>query len=132
MFFLLLGVSGCNSEMNNKEISKDEFCSFVNVENKDKTIPFINDFLSGQSDNLDDTQKLQALVAYLKSYPCIIDATLFCVSCIKTLPLQSEIIISFKEGGVIQKYILDISMSKPLKASHYHEMYQGIEINACL
>jgi hypothetical protein len=103
--------------------SEDEFCSYVNVENIDKTISFINNFLSGLSDNLDDTQKLQALVEYLKSFPCIVDASILCASCIKTLPLQSEIVISFKEDGAVKELILDISMSNPLRAYHYHEMY---------
>ena len=116
MFFLLLLTVGCN-----KEVNKDEFCSYVNVKNIDKTIPFINEFLSELSDNLDDEQKLLAFETWLKSYPCIIDATTLCVSCVYTNPAQSEILISFEENGIIKEFALDISMSDPLRAVGYRE-----------
>ena len=116
MSFLFLLLVGCN-----KEVSKEEFCSYVNVGKIDETIPFINEFLSDLSSNLDDKQKLQALEVWLKSYPCIIDATILCVSCIYTLPAQSEMLISFEENGVVKEFTLDISMSNPLKAVRYHE-----------
>jgi len=118
---MLVASSGCNKEMSNKEINKDEFCSYVNTENIDKTIPIVNEFLSGLSDNLDETQKLQRLATWLKSCPCFIDATVFCVSCVKTLPAYSEILVSFKEDGVTKELNLCILMSTPLKAVRYHE-----------
>ena len=121
MLLLLLGVAGCNSEMNSKEFNKDEFCAYVNTENINKTIPIVNEFLSGLSDNLDETQKIQQLAVWLKSCPCVIDATIFCVSCVKTLPEQSEIVISFNENGEVKELNICISMSNPLKAVRYHE-----------
>ena len=97
------------------------FCSCFDVENMDKTIPFINGFLASLPNSLNDEQKLQALTTWLNSCSCITDATIVCASCIKTLPLQSEIAISFEENGITKSFILDISMSNPLKAIHYHE-----------
>ena len=95
------------------------FCSYLNVENIDKTIPFINDFLAGlpsSSSFAEDEQNLQALTIWLKSKPCIIDASILCVSCIYTLPAQSEIAILFEENGKTVKVVFDILMSNPLKA----------------
>ena len=105
----------------NKEFNKDEFCEYVNTGNIDKTIPIINEFLNVLSDNLDETQKLQQLAIWLKSCPCVIDATIFCVSCVKTLPAHSEIVISFNENGEVKELNLCILMSNPLSAVHYHE-----------
>jgi|GEM_PF-52715 len=106
---------------NDNEFNKDEFCSYFNTDNRDKTIPVVNEFLSGLPDNLDETQKLQKLAACLKSCPCIIDATILCVSCVKTLPTGSEIVISFNENGEVKELNLCILMSNPLRAVRYHE-----------
>ena len=101
-------------------LDKEAFCLQVNEANIDQTIPIINEFLENLSNDLNDEQKLQALETWLNSCPCITDATIVCVSCIKTLPLQSEIAISFEENGITKNFILDISMSNPLKAMQYH------------
>jgi hypothetical protein len=106
-----------------KMISNEEFCPAVNMDNIYKTIPVINEFLETLPDDLNDTKKLQALTTWLKSHSCIIDATILCVSCIETLPEQSEIIVSFVEEGRTEKLILDVSMSSPLKATRYHEFH---------
>jgi len=120
MFLLLLGLVGCDKSESSL-IENEEFRSYVNTENIDKTIPLINEFLAGLSNNLNDEQKLQALSTWLKSCPGITDATVLCVSCIYTLPAQSEILVSFKENGITKDLTLDISMSNPLKAIRYHE-----------
>jgi hypothetical protein len=101
-------------------ISEDEFCSYVNLENINKTLPAINKFLKELSGDLDDEQQLEALTTWLKSFPCITDATILCASCIETLPPQSEILISFDEDGLLNALVLDISMSEPLEACCYH------------
>jgi len=112
---LVMG-AGCNKGMSNKEIGKDEFCSYVNTESIGKTIPIVNDYLEGLSDNLNDEEKLQALTEWFKSCPCIMDATIICMSCIYTLPAQSEVSILFKENDKAEKVVFDIIMSEPLKA----------------
>ena len=97
----------------------EKLCLYLKSGFIDKTLPVINEFLAGlPSSNSfsEDEQNLQALAKWLKSNSCVIDATILCVSCIKTLPLQSEISFSFKEGEVTKVVTLDISMTKPLKA----------------
>ena len=111
----------CDADSDAKEFNKDEFCAYVDTENIDKTIPLVNKFLSGLSDNLDESQKLQHLATWLKSCPCVIDATIFCVSCVKTLPVGSEVVVSFNENGEVKELNLCILMSNPLRAVRYHE-----------
>ena len=112
---------GCKKEKNGEETNGEAFCSYVNAEDLDKTIPLINEFLKDLSNDLNDEQKLQALVTWLKSYSCIVDAEILCVSCIFTLPAQSEIFISFKEKNITRSFILDIVMDNPLTSVRYHE-----------
>ncbi|MCL2511029.1 MAG: hypothetical protein FWF09_03150 [Bacteroidales bacterium] len=111
---------GCKKDDDKKGSEPNEvFCSYLNMENIDKTIPFIDDYLASlPSSNsfAEDEQNLQALTKWLKSSSCVIDATILCVSCIETLPEQSEVSFSFKEGEVTNVVTLDIVMSTPLKA----------------
>jgi len=106
--------SGCDKAV--QVTDSEKLCSYLNIENINKAIPIINDYLAEQKSNLNDEQKMQALAEWLKSCPCVIDATILCVSCIYTLPAQSEISFSFKEGEVTKVVTLDILMSTPLKA----------------
>jgi len=93
-----------------------EFCSYLNLDDIDKTIPIMNDYLSELKSDLSDEQKLQAFTKWLKSYSCVSDADILCVSCIKTLPEQSEISIMFIEERTVMVAVLDILMSNPLQA----------------
>ena len=113
-----------------EKTSKEEFCSYVNSKNIHKTIPLINEFLIGVSKDLDDEQKMQILIKWLKSHSCIYDATILCTSCIKTLPLQSEIIVSFLENSMIKHLVLDISMGDTLEAICYHET--GFDVDSMI
>jgi hypothetical protein len=117
VLLVLVGFTGCNKE--GQVTDSEKLCLYLNIENINKAIPVINDYLSGlpgSNSSAEDEQNLQALTKWLKSSPCIIDATIICVSCIKTLPEQSEVSFSFKEGEVTKVVTLDISMSTPLKA----------------
>jgi hypothetical protein len=99
--------------------NSEKLCLYLNSGNIDKTIPIINEFLAGLPNSnsfSEDEQNLQDLAKWLKSNSCVIDATVLCVSCIETLPEQSEVSFSFQEGEITKEVILDISMSKPLKA----------------
>ena len=128
------GDNNCSSleiDVENKkliwEMEREEFCSFVNTDDIDQTIPIVDEFLAGLPDDLNDTQKLEALAAWLKSQPCIVDATIVCDFCIGFEPPISEIMVSFDENGTTKYYILDISMTNPLKSIHYYKYDQPSE-----
>jgi hypothetical protein len=111
-------LSGCDKK-EEQVTDSEELCLYLNSGNIDKTIPIINEFLAGLPNGnsfSEDEQNLQALTEWLKSSSCIIDASVLCVSCIYTLPAQSEVSFSFQEGEITKVVTLDISMSKPLKA----------------
>jgi len=114
VLLLLVGLVGCDKE--GQVTDSEKLCSYLNIENINKTIPIINDYLASLKSNLNDEQKLQSLTEWLKSSSCVVDVTILCVSCIYTLPAQSEISFSFKEGEVTKVVTLDILMSNPLKA----------------
>ena len=118
VLLLLTGFVGCDKE-EAQVTGSEKLCPYLNIENINKAIPVINDYLASlPSSNsfAEDEQNLQSLAKWLKSSPCIIDATILCVSCIETFPEQSEVSFSFKEGEVIKVVTLDIFMSSPLKA----------------
>ena len=114
VLLLLFGFVSCDKD-NNQETSTGEFCLHLNSDSIDETISIINDYLAALKNDLSEEQKIQTLTKWLKSHPCVIDATL-CLSCIKTLPLQSEISFSFKEGNTTKVVVLDIIMTNPLNA----------------
>ena len=99
------------------------------IEEMNKSLPVINEFLADLPSNseeqsfLNDGEKLQSLVEWLKSKSCVVDATVLCNSCIYTLPVQSEISISVKYNEKTEVVILDILMSNPLRAIRFHEHY---------
>ena len=138
MCLLVMAVvaSGCNRKNPDNPDNPDgpddpdTFCTFVSVESMDKTIPFVDVFLSGLSDDLVDEQKLQAVAAWFKSQPCIIDAAVFCVSCAEANPSVSEISFSFDENGETKEMILELSMTNPMKVSGYRE-YEEPEKDFC-
>jgi hypothetical protein len=111
VFLLLVGIVGCD-----KVEDSEKLCPYLNIEHINKTLPIINDYLASLKSDLNDEQKLQSLTKWLKSNSCIIDAKILCVSCIETLPEQSEVSFSFQEGEITIVVTLDISMSNPLKA----------------
>ena len=117
---LMVTPSGCNEQEIINE-SKEEFCLFVNEKNFGKIIPFINEFLAGLSNDLDDEQKLQECVAWLNAQPCNIYANIMCQSCVENDPPISQIVISFKENEDVKIFDLAVSMSNPLKALGYRE-----------
>jgi len=95
------------------------------------TMAIINEFLTNLSHELDDEQQLNELVEWLKSKVCIIDAAVLCQSCVETDPPISVMLISFEENGIMKKFILDVSMTKPLNAVAYSECEEFVEQSNC-
>ena len=106
---------------------EDEFCSCLNVENFDKAIPFVDEFLGEMSKDLDDARKLQELTDWLNAQPCVIDASVL------RLPSDADhalVLISFNEKGTTKEFVLEISMSNPPKVAGYRE-FEGMEALFC-
>jgi len=129
MLLLSFGIVGCSKD-DIPEISNEKFCLYLSSETMDKAVPIINDFLADLPSNLTDSQKLQLLTEWLKSKSCIIDATILCESCIVGLftPTMSEILISFRENGIVEHLVLDIEMANPLQVVFYHRHYTPYDV----
>ena len=110
-----------------EEPAADEFCTFLNAANIEKTIPFVDEFLSGLPAELDGEQQLQALAAWLQSQPCIAGADVLCNQCYISNPLKSEILISFDENGTTKRFSMFFSMAQPSKVEGYHEYEEPAE-----
>ncbi len=118
VLLMLTAFIGCNKD--DQLIDSDKLCPHLNIENIKKIIPIINDYLASlpsSNSSSEDEQNIQALTKWLKSSSCIIDAQIICVSCIYTLPTQSEVSFTFKEGEATYEVTLDIIMTEPLRAT---------------
>ena len=134
VFLLVLVVAVECNNYGADPIEKDNkndmgFCSCLNVENIEQTIPFVDEFLSGQSTDLTDAQKLDALTTWLKEQPCVIDASVLCRSCVETDPPTSEIVVSFEKDGRIKEFIFEVSMGNPLKVVGYREYGNSLTLS---
>jgi hypothetical protein len=122
--FLLMAVvavlSGCKGD--DETIENNDFNTFVSAGDFDSTGPVINRFLESLNSDLDDSAKMEKLKTWLKTQRCVSGADILCVSCIFTLPAQSELVIAFEVNGKTEKLVMDISMSNPLRFVGYHEM----------
>jgi len=105
--------ASCTDQKKVEEKDDKDFCSYLNVANIDKTIPFVDDFLSGLSANIDGEQKLQELAEWLRSQPCIVDAAV--------LAEAGKIALSFDENGITNQFIMEVSMTNPWKVAGYLE-----------
>jgi hypothetical protein len=117
--FILI-TSACQKE-NDNEADQCEFCNLVNNQSFEATSVIIDEFLAALDQANSDEQKIESLRAWLSSFDCVDDASTLCVSCIKTNPPQSELMISFYSGNQQITLILDVLMDEPLRFVRFHE-----------
>ena len=123
LLLLTLGFAGCNDSENN---SRREFCSYLKDGDYSRITSAIDEILNGLSHDPGGEQKLQEVIAWLKSCPCVTDAKVLCQSCINTAETPvSEIAVSFDEKGDTKDVYLDILMANPMQAVEYREIPAG-------
>jgi len=66
-------------------------------------------------------EKVKSLTEIIIS-SCNINASIFCTECIKTLPAQSEIIISFSVSGIKYSKVIDIVSGSRLEFGGMHDL----------
>jgi riboflavin transporter FmnP len=69
----------------------------------------ITNYINTLPSNIYTEQNLQALAGAIRGGSCNITATIDCFNCIKTLPAQTEIQISFSSGGTTISKTIDIT-----------------------
>jgi hypothetical protein len=108
-------------------IDDEEFCSYVNLKNIDKTIPVVNKYLCSLAKDLSEEQKMQALVTWFKSYSCIIDARIILSDF--GYPPRVGAAFSFMEDEIVRELILDFSTTKKVVSYHY-DIVNGASVKA--
>ena len=127
---LLLVIAGCgkNDMGDNDTISEREFCSCVSLEQIDRTIPVVNQYLRSLGKNSDDEQRFQALAGWFKSFPCIIDARIISYETISEgYPPKREVAFSFMEEGIARELILGFSTINKVLSYHY-DIINGVYV----
>jgi hypothetical protein len=69
----------------------------------------ITNYINTLPSNIYTEQNLQALAGAIRSGSCNITATIDCFNCVKTLPTQTEIQLSFSSGGTTISKTIDIT-----------------------
>jgi len=87
-----------------------EFCSYLNFEDINETIPIVNEFLAGLPDGISKEQTFQSLVTWFKSCPCIIDAAILYSDAAIYPPEVAGVSISVKDNETIRELYLDFAV----------------------
>lgn len=120
MLLSCLSLLTCEKEeIKTVTLYKDDFCKLVDKKDLDSTGYFIDEFLLTLKSK-DQNENLEKLRLWLEEKECIDEAKILCNSCIKTLPLQSELSVSFVTKGFTGKMTMDILMADTLKFRAYH------------
>jgi len=100
--------------------TEDKFCLYLNTANINQAIPIMNEFLSKQSNGLNEEQQLQGLVSWLKTHPCIVYAAVLTQSGNQNTPMK-KVAVSFDINETTKNFILDVSTTRPLKITDHSE-----------
>jgi len=108
----------------NKKEDKDNFCLYANTLSINETIPFVNEFIAGLSNDLDsEQQQLQALIEWFKSKPCIIEAN-------HNRNESYSINIWLDEDGITKEFRIYFHARKiPFEALYYQQIFAKIDNN---
>jgi hypothetical protein len=127
--YLLLGVAILITSCNADGIYTQplpSFCPSLAADNINALVTPINKFFAElnytDEDETYDGEKenMENFIAWLKSYPCIIEAEIVCTSCILTLPAQTEVTIAFLHDGQLKYETMDLLMSIPIQFRTFH------------
>ena len=102
-----LAISGCKKDKEAKALQCGEVKEALKAENIDVLRPQVDKLIAGLSSTVHNAENLQALVDAINGQ-CGLNATILCVKCIKTLPEQSEIRVTYTEAGTQITRTIDI------------------------
>ena len=93
------------------EVDDIVFCSCLDLENINKTIPIINKFLAGLPVSMSKEQVFQSLETWLKSFSCNIDAKILYRGSLVMVGEQIfGVSISVKDGETVRELELDFAV----------------------
>ena len=111
VLILAISVSACDKDPEIGSTDNDEFCSCLNLEDINKTIPAINEFLAGLPDSINREQTFESLETWLNSFPCNVGAKiLYGTDMIWGQEQMCGVAISVKDGDKIRELELDFAV----------------------
>jgi hypothetical protein len=122
--FLLLFISAtlvsCKKQQSDTAINCDQFKQGIIANSEDKVKAEIEKLCQDLLPVVTATDEWGHRNNFIKlaqrmSQQCGIEADVDCYACIKTLPPQTEIVVSFMNNGVVVKKTLDITTSSTSK-----------------
>jgi len=97
--------------VDSRNSDKIYFCSCLNLEDINKTIPIINEFLAGLPDSVSKEQTFESLETWLNSFPCSIDAKiLYGVDIIWGREQMYGVAISINDNEIVRELELDFAV----------------------
>jgi hypothetical protein len=116
ILLICLTLAGCERER--PGCDEERFCELTEEKKFEELRPLINNYLStldyGPDAEAKEEENIQKLEEWLECKSCIGRVKIECVSCIMTLPAQSELVIHFKAGGKTIKKVMDVRMAVPM------------------
>lgn len=121
MFVLAICMISCEADFNNVENSETELgdianndvelCQCLNMEDVNKTIPIINEFLAGLPNGMSKEQTFEALETWLNSFSCNVDAKiLYGTDMIWGQEQMYGVSISVKDNEIVRELKLDFDI----------------------
>ncbi|MBX2966345.1 MAG: hypothetical protein KF845_09385 [Cyclobacteriaceae bacterium] len=111
LLVLAIGVSSCSIDREMEFTDDVDFCSNLNLENIDKSIPVINQFLAKLPDGTSKEQTFESLKAWLNSFPCNVNATiLYALDLTSGHEQMNGIAIHVNDKEVIRELTLDFAV----------------------
>lgn len=111
MLVLVIGTSACDKDLEKISNNDVEFCSCLNIEDINKTIPIINEYLEGLPDGISREQELESLVTWLNSFSCNVNAQIiYGVDIIWGQEQISGVSISVTEDKIVRELELDFAV----------------------
>lgn len=111
VLIIAIGAIACDREFD-KEFNEDnDFCTYLNMEDINKTIPIINEFLTELPDSMSKEQTFESLRIWLNSFTCDVDAKiLFGEDLIWGEKQMYGVSIAVKDSDILRELVLDFSI----------------------
>lgn len=111
VLMLAIGISACDKDPEIRQNDNVDFCSCLNLEDINKTIPVINEFLAGLPNGITKEQTFNSLETWLNSFPCNVDAKiLYGVDMIWGQEQMYGVAISVKDNEIVRELELDFAV----------------------
>ena len=111
VLMLAIGISACDKDPKIGQNNDVDFCSSLNLEDINKTIPAINEFLAGLPNGITREQTFESLETWLNSFPCNVGAKiLYGVDMIWGQEQMRGVAISVKDNEIVRELEFDFAV----------------------